>query len=81
MVGAMRSFDFMAADPIQPSNSRTESDEITSIPVDRSRFGQIDTESHSGSYGLNDLLPDMFSFDFDPLFGFNDFQMDLEVEL
>jgi hypothetical protein len=81
MVGAMRSFDFMAGDPIQPSNSRMESDEITSIPVDRSRFGQIDSESHSVSYGLDDLLPDMFSFDFDPLFGFNDFQMDLEVEL
>jgi hypothetical protein len=81
MVGAMRSFNFMAGDPIQPSSTRTESDEVTSRPVDRNRFGQIDSEAHSVSYGLDELLPDMFSFDFDLLFGFNNCQMDLEVEL
>jgi hypothetical protein len=80
MVSAMRSFNFTAGDLMQPSNMRTESDEATSTPVDRNLFGQIDSESYSVNYGLDELLPDM-SFDFDPLFGFNDFQMDLEVEL
>jgi hypothetical protein len=81
MVGTTRSFDFMAGDLIQPSNTRTESEEVTSTPVDRNRLGQINSEQHSNSYGFDEMLPNMFSFDFDPLFGFNDFQMDLELEL
>jgi hypothetical protein len=79
MVNVMRSFNFMAGDSIQPSNTRRESDEVTSTLDYRNQFGQIDSASHSDSYGFDGLLPDMFSFDFDPLFGFNDFEMDLEV--
>ncbi|TVY90114.1 Nitrogen assimilation transcription factor [Lachnellula willkommii] len=75
-----RSSTFTSQDPIQPPTARTESDEVASAPapVDSHWFSQLDPASHPISYGLDEMLPDM-SFDFDPLFGFNDFDMDLEL--
>jgi hypothetical protein len=76
MVGAMRCFDFTAGNTIQPSNTTTDSGDLTSTPGDCNLSGQIDNELYSIDYGLDELLPDM-TFDFDPLFGFIDFPIGL----
>lgn len=78
--GGTRSSTFTPGDPIQPPTTRTESDDVPSAPApaDSHWFSQIAPESHPISYGLDEMLPDM-SFDFDPLFGFNDFDMNLEL--
>jgi hypothetical protein len=80
MASAPRSIEFTEGDLMQPPNTRVGSDEATTTLTEPNMFERIDPKPSSVNYGFNEMLSNM-SFDFDPLFGFNDFQMEFEVEL
>jgi hypothetical protein len=80
MTGAPRSVDIAEGDLMQPPNTRVGSDEATTTLLEPNMFEGIDPEPSSVNYGFDEMLSNM-SFDFDPLFGFNDFQMDFDEGL
>jgi hypothetical protein len=80
MGGPSRRLDPTEGDPMQLPNTRIESDNTVITPLHRDLFGQIGSEGYPPTQGLDGLLPDMF-FDFDPLFGFNDFEMNFEPDV
>jgi len=79
-IGASTNHELREGDLTQASKTGMESDEPTTTPIEPSMFDQIDAESSPANYGFDEILSNM-SFDFDPLFGFNDSQMDFGVEL